>query len=141
MMRFLMIVCFLFLSPGVWAQTKAELRISQLVKDFNQAIIHNDSIVLEQMTANRLSYGHSSGLVQNKMAFIEAVMKGPNRFKAIECHDQEIRVSGRNAVVRHIATAHIINNGNQTEIKYGNLLVWQKQHGEWKLLARQGYKL
>lgn len=142
MLKPLMILyCFLLLGPGVWAQTKAEMWIAQLVEDLNQAIIDQDSRILDQLTANRLSYGHSSGVIQDKAAFIEGVMQGPNRFQAIACHHQEIRVSGSNAVVRHIAIAQVINQGKEIEIQYGNLLIWQKKHGAWKLLARQGYKL
>ena len=32
-------------------------------------------------------------------------------------------------------------DGKTTNIDIGILEVWQKQGGDWKLLARQGYKL
>ena len=32
-------------------------------------------------------------------------------------------------------------DGKPTSTKIGALQVWQKQDGNWKLLARQGYKL
>ena len=32
-------------------------------------------------------------------------------------------------------------DGKPTTTKIGVLQVWQKQDGNWKLLARQGYKL
>jgi hypothetical protein len=50
-------------------------------------------------------------------------------------------MAGKNAIVRHIVTAKAVNKGTPLDLKFGNILVWQKKHGKWKLLARQGYKL
>ena len=68
-------------------------------------------------------------------------MAGPNFFKSFDLRDQTVAIAGKNAIVRHITTAQAINNGNPVEIKFGNLMVWQKYRGSWKLIARQGYKL
>jgi len=32
-------------------------------------------------------------------------------------------------------------DGKTNNVKIGALQVWQKQNGNWKLLARQGFKL
>ncbi|MDP3469147.1 MAG: nuclear transport factor 2 family protein [Daejeonella sp.] len=138
-------ICILITLAGISfslnAQTKKEQRVVQLVNDFNQAIISTDSTGLKSLVWEDLSYGHSSGLVQDKAAFIAGVMNGPNFFKKFDLQNQTIKVSGKNAVVRHVAIAHAVNQGNPVEIRFGNILIWQKKQGHWKLLARQGYKL
>ncbi len=136
-----MLTTLMVLSFSLNAQTKKEERFVQLINEFNQAIINTDSTVLKKLVWDDLSYGHSSGLIQDKAAFIAGVINGPNFFKKFDLQNQTINISGKNAVVRHLAVAQAVNKGNPVEIRFGNILVWQKKHGEWKLLARQGYKL
>lgn len=137
---YLFIACCLF-CVNVRAQTAEELKVSQLINEFNNAITRTDTSALNNMVHKQLSYGHSSGLIQDKNAFIKAIMAGPNFFKSFELRDQTVTIAGKNAIVRHVTTAQAINNGNPVEIKFGNLMVWQKYRGSWKLIARQGYKL
>lgn len=135
------LIAFSVISFSLNAQTKKEERFVQLVNEFNQAIINTDSTALKNLVWEDLSYGHSSGLIQDKAAFIAGVMNGPNFFKKFELQNQTVKVSGKNAIVRHLATAQAVNKGNPVEIRFGNILIWQKKQGHWKLLARQGYKL
>ena len=134
-------IALIVLSISSHAQTKQENNITALVEKFNNAIINTDSTTLNNLVWNELTYGHSSGVVQDKAAFIQGVIKGPNFFKKFDLADQKIIISGKNAVVRHIATAQVINNGTPGEIKFGNILIWKKKNGKWKLLARQAAKL
>jgi len=129
------------ISINAQAQSKKEAQIAKLVIAINTAIINTDSITLRNLTSDELSYGHSAGLIQDQKAFIAGVMNGPTFFKSIEPFDQKITMAGKNAIVRHIVTAKAINKGNPLDLKFGNIMVWQKKQGKWKLLARQGYKL
>lgn len=142
MLKYLKIFILLTaISLNTQAQSKKEAQIAKLVVAINNAIINTDSTTLRNLTWDELSYGHSAGLIQDQNAFIAGVMNGPTFFKSIEPLDQKITMSGKNAIVRHIVTAKAVNNGNPLELKFGNIMVWQKKQGKWKLLARQGYKL
>ena len=129
------------ISINAQAQSKKEAQIAKLVIAINTAIINTDSITLRNLTSDELSYGHSAGLIQDQNAFIAGVMNGPTFFKSIDPLDQKITIAGKNAMVRHIVTAKAVNQGNPLDLKFGNIMVWQKKQGKWKLLARQGYKL
>jgi hypothetical protein len=50
-------------------------------------------------------------------------------------------VTGNAAVVRHLYQSESETDGKSATVKIGALQVWQKQDGNRKLLARQGYKL
>jgi ketosteroid isomerase-like protein len=50
-------------------------------------------------------------------------------------------VLGDIALVRHKLFGDSNSGGKPSEVKLGVLLVWQKQQGKWRLLARQAYKL
>lgn len=137
---------FVFISLTIFSlnlqgQTKQEQLIIQLMNDFNQAIINIDSASLNTLVWDELSYGHSSGLIQSKADFISGVLNGANRFKKFDLQNQTVEVNGRTAVLRHVAIAQAVNKGKQVVIKFGNILIWQKRKGVWKLLARQGYKI
>jgi len=142
MLKYLKVITLLsVISLNAQAQSKKESQIAKLVIAINNAIIQTDSISLKNLTWAELSYGHSAGLIQDQKAFITGVMNGPTFFKSIDPSDQKITISGKNAIVRHIVSAKAVNKGNPLDLKFGNIMVWQKKQGKWKLLARQGYKL
>lgn len=141
MKRILLFITLCVLCISARAQSAEEMKIVQLINEFNNAIIRTDTSALNNVVHKQLSYAHSSGLIQDKNAFIKAIIAGPNFFKSFDLRDQTVAIVGKNVIVRHIATAQAINNGNPVEIKFGNLMVWQKYRGDWKLIARQGYKL
>jgi hypothetical protein len=132
---------FLFLFPAtmVWSQSSAKLVAA--VERLNAALVARDSAALVALTTGGLSYGHSSGKVEDRQAFIQAVVNGPFRFQSVSTSDQTITQAKRTAVVRHTFTAKATNNGTPADVKLGVLQVWQKQGRSWKLLARQAVKL
>lgn len=125
----------------VYAQNKDEKSVAQAVQALNKAIIDPDRTTLAQLAADELSYGHSGGKVQNKAEFIEDLVSGPFDFKTIHTSEEEIKVAGDLAIVRHILSFTALNNGAPVDLKIGNLLVWRKLKGEWKLSVRQAFKL
>jgi ketosteroid isomerase-like protein len=126
---------------GSFAQTGEEKQVAEAVETFKNALTTADKNLLESITAEELSYGHSSGKVEDKAAFINGVLNDPIKFNLIDLQEQSIRIAGNTAIVRHIFNSKITNNGTPGEIKIRNLLIWQKQKGKWKLLARQAFRM
>ena len=123
-------------------QKKDEHAIARAVRQLNQAMIDGNQIALEQLTANQLSYGHSSGLIEDKNAYITAIIDGTSGFTSIDLTEQTISISGDVALVRHKFSAGTDNKGQQPgTVKLTVLQVWQKQKGKWLLLARQAAKI
>ena len=131
----------LLLTAAACAQSKGDREVAAAVEQFNKALVSADKGQLEKLTAPELSYGHSSGKVQDKAVFVEDVVSGPFDFLEINAQDQTITMAGNTAVVRHTFTSKATNEGAPTDIKIGVMQVWQKQQGTWKLLARQAFKL
>ena len=50
-------------------------------------------------------------------------------------------MAGDAAIARHLYESECETDGKTNNVRIGTLEVWQKQGGNWKLLARQGYKL
>ncbi len=119
-----------------------EKAVAAAVEQFKTAIINADRELLESIFADKLIYGHSGGKVQNKAECIEEIVSlQPNDYLSIDLAGQTIMVSGETAVVRHIYSADFTSNGAPGSLSIGNVLIWQKQDGKWKLLARQAYRL
>ena len=126
----------------VLAQKKDEQAVADAVKQLNQAMIDANQIALDQLTSQKLSYGHSNGLIEDKDAYITAIIDGTSGFTSIDLTDQTIGLSDNVAIVRHKFTAGTDNRGQQPgTVKLSVLQIWQKERGKWLLLARQATKI
>lgn len=138
--RFLLIAS-LCISPLSLANTKTDVEIiNKKVAQLHQAMIDGDGKTLKQLSSPLLSYGHSGGHIEDQNAFIEKIVSGKSDFVTIDLAGQTVNISGDVALVRHTLDADIKDGGVPNKIHLGILLVWQKQAGEWKLLARQAFK-
>jgi ketosteroid isomerase-like protein len=123
------------------AQSKDQKNVAVAVEKLRKAMIDGDRTALQNIAADSLSYGHSGGNVQNKAEFVEAIASGKSDFVTIELSGQTISVVNNTAVVRHQLDAATNDGGKPGTVKIKVLLVWIKEKGEWKLLARQAVKL
>jgi ketosteroid isomerase-like protein len=122
------------------AQSKDSAAVAAAVELLRKAMIDADKAGLQKLTTDKLSYGHSGGKVEDQSTFIENIVSGKSDFVTIELTNQTISVSGDAALVRHTLSASTNDGGNPGTVKLNILLVWQKQKGAWKLLARQAVK-
>lgn len=136
----LLMLC-LVLSSAVQAQSKEDNEVAAAVEALRKAMINANKASLENIAADELSYGHSSGKIEDKAEFVEALASGKSDFESIDLKDQSIKIAGNTAIVRHKLSAKVNDNGKPGNVNLGVLLIWQKQQGQWKLLARQAYKL
>ena len=121
--------------------SKEEIAVAARVETLRKALIDADGTKLKELTFPGLSYGHSSGVVQNQATFVEKIVNGESDFVTIEFQNQTIEIVGNSAIVRHNLAAHTKDGGIDKEIKIGIMLVWQKQKNKWLLIARQAFKL
>lgn len=118
-----------------------EARINTQVDAFIAAMLKPDRDTLEKLTSPALSYGHSSGKLENRAEFIQSMLDGVSNFLSIELENQTLKIVDDVAIVRHILFAHTHDKGREPgTIRIGILLVWRYEQGEWRLLARQAYR-
>ena len=75
-----------------------------------------------------------------KKTFVDKIVTGKSDFVSIDLSEQTITVSDKTAIVRHLFKAKTNDGGKPGEVQLRIMLVWQKQKGGWKLLARQAVK-
>lgn len=135
----LLVFCFLSYVHGDAQSWKKDLESS--VDALNKAMISQDKQVLEKLTMDELSYGHSTGAIENKSTYVRNILSGTVKFSQIDNADQTEDLAGDNAIVRSVCSIKGTRDGAPLDLKIGILMIWKKTGGDWKLLARQGYKL
>jgi ketosteroid isomerase-like protein len=141
MKKILLVFALIMAIMSTDAQDTNESKVAAATEAFRKAMVDADKTALENLTATSLSYGHSSGKVENKTDFIANLIKGPLDFVTIDFLDQTITISKKTAIVRHTFVSKTDTGGKAGEIKIGNVLIWEKQKGGWKLIGRQAFKL
>jgi hypothetical protein len=130
-----------FLALPIYAQSPQEYDVAEAVESLRKEMLDGDREALERLSAEELSYGHSSGLIEDKAAFVEALASGKSDFLSINLSNQVIKVVGNTAIVRHNLNGEVADGGKQSKVNIGILLTWINSDGQWKLLARQAFKL
>jgi ketosteroid isomerase-like protein len=127
------------LQPGaLYAETADEAAVAAAVEQLRQAMLSADESKLAALTAEQLSYGHSSGKIETKPEFIAPIAGKKTVYKTLTQSDQKITLAGSDAIVRHLFTSDVEVDGKVNAVKLNVLQVWQKDGGgQWKLLARQ----
>jgi hypothetical protein len=136
------LVLLLAVAAGpVLAQQNDDPTLTSAIEAFRKALIDPTKADLDKLTMNELTYGHSSGMIQDKAAFEQALLSGASDFVSIDLTQQTMHVVGNTAWVRHNLSAITNDGGKPGEAHLSVLTVWMKQKGQWKLLARQAVKV
>ena len=133
------LVCVLGGYMGV-AQASDQSDVEQAVDKLTQAMWHKDIAQLKALTADNLTYGHSSGNIQDKSAFIADIETGKSAFNELKMLNQKITMSDDVALVRNHFSAQAVNSGKVVPTEIENFQIWQKQDGKWLLIGRQAFK-
>ncbi len=116
--------------------------VEAAVELFRQTMITPDESVFYKLTSPKLTYGHSSGLVEDRETCVSSMVTGKFKFLSLELTDQTVDISDNTAIVRHRFFAHTHDAGKEPgTVTLHVLQVWQKGNRGWQLLARQAVKI
>ena len=137
MKKSILLLFLLSIAFGSFAQSKAEQQVADAVLVWRKAMLDADKATLESILAPELSYGHSSGKIEDKAMLVRSISTGESDFITMELTEQSIKMAGKTAIVRHKLAGDINDGGRPGSVKLLVLQIWQKQGPDWKLLARQ----
>lgn len=142
MRNLLILVPMFLLGLGLaGAQSTDEKAVAAGVELFRKTMVDPDQQTFDRLIAESLSYGHSSGLIEDKQTCIASMISGKFNFESLALTDQTIEVVDSVAVVRHTFFAHTHDAGKDPGIiNLKVLMVWHKKNNQWRLLARQAVK-
>ncbi len=105
------------------------------------AMINGEKSELESLILPELTYGHSSGHIDDAKEFVEKLVSKKSDFITIDITNQTVNIVGNTAILRHHFYATTADAGKAPgDVTLDILLVWTKVKNDWKLLARQAVK-
>ena len=134
-------IAFVFFNTVSFGQTKDEKAVADAVEQLRIGMVDGNKALLEKLTDEKLSYGHSGGHIDDKKEFVDKLTNGSSDFVTIDLSEQTISISDKVAIVRHTLNAKTNDGGKPAEVHLKVLLIWQKGKDGWKLLARQAIKV
>lgn len=115
--------------------------VAEVSEKLRLAMISGDKTVLESLILPELTYGHSSGYIDNAKEFVEKLVSKQSNFLTIESTNQSIQIVDKTAIVRNHLYGKTADLGKEPgEVNLDILYVWSKTKNGWKLLARQAVK-
>jgi len=142
-MKKIILLLLAFAAIKSFGQTD-EQKVLDRVNQLNTAIfINRDSVALEGLMADKVTYGHSSAKIENRSEMIAGAIHSPSTFKNFMMDSATVFFEGKNiAVVRHVLKATSVDmQGKESPLHLNVLQVWVMQKNQWKLMARQAVKL
>lgn len=115
--------------------------VENAVNKLTKLMVTPDSLALDKLILNNLSYGHSSGKIETKQQFMQSLLSGSSDFVDINLTDQTVTIQNKTALVRHTLNAKTNDKNVPGNVKLNILLVWSKERAGWKLLGRQAVKV
>ena len=119
--------------PNVRAEVK------ESIEAFRTAMVGADIATLSALADDRLSFGHSNGVIQTKQELIDTVQERREIFKSIELSEARLQLSGNVAMQRHRFVSDIVLEGRDISVDLKVLEVWRNTD-RWRLLARQAFR-
>ena len=126
---------------SAFAVTADEAAVTKNTEAHRAALMAADAKALDALSAPELSYSHSDGHIEDKATFIANATSGKSKWLSLAYDDTTVRVVGDAAIVRFKFVGESQTGDKKNQSNLGNLMVWQKQQGEWRLLARCSTKL
>jgi ketosteroid isomerase-like protein len=119
---------------------KSEKAVLAAMDVWKQAMLKKDKAAFEKVLHNDLSYGHSSGVVDDKATTIKKIVESKNSYEAIDLSDTHVKVHGDTALVSGKAEYKERENGKLSVANLVVLSVWVKSPQGWQMIGRQATK-
>ena len=126
-----------------FGQSKQEIEILANSRRLHQTVFGTkDSVALEQLFAQTLTYGHSSGKVQNRAEAIDGIIHNKSVYTDTSLKSYNVMIGDDAAIVRYVMRETETNaEGKAVPIRLSIMLVWVREKGKWKLFGRQAVRL
>jgi hypothetical protein len=136
----LSLLCIVVVSAA-FAQS-VEDKVWKRVEALHKAVFETkDSTVMDGLVADYITYGHSGGTLEDRPTMIHKAATSKNEYRNPKFDRVSMHVVKKTAYVRYNFHAGSVANGVETPLAIGIFQVWQKLHGDWRMVGRQAVKL
>jgi len=138
MTRILLAFTVLALGPRPAAAASAEGEVLAAMEVWRGAMLKKDGAAFDKVFHPDLTYGHSSGLIENKTQAIDHVVKSTTVYDDVRFADTKVSVTGNTALVT--GKMQYLKHPKDQKVIVQDLVVlsvWVKMAKGWQLRARQ----
>ena len=136
---------FLFVSVYTFSfgQNSKEEAVWKRVEALTNSIFgKKDSLALVDLVSNKVTYGHSTGLIEDKATMIKNAVGNKGSYKNIEIERINMSLDDKTAVLRHnLRGVNVDAAGAESPLNLQILQVWRKENGVWRIWGRQAVKI
>jgi hypothetical protein len=141
MKKLLVIIIAFFVTPVAFSQSN-EAKVWERVEALHKAIFQDkDSAALSDLVGSKVTYGHSNGNVEDRVAMIHNAIINPASYKDPTTERGSITFVNKTAIVRANLRGTSVEKGVEAPLNLGILQVWAKEGGKWRIQARQAVKI
>ena len=105
------------------------------------AMQDNNAQKLDTMMADSMTYVHSSGIIDNKQAYLLLLSSGTVTYENVVFDKLNVKLMGQVGMISGTMKASLMRGGNRKQIATAYLAIWEHQNGEWQLQAVQATSL
>lgn len=134
-------ILVLVLAAGLVLSAAVQDEVAQAEKAWATAVVKGDFATLDKLLADGLIYTHSSGLVEDKAAYVGSMKSGKLKYETLNEEGVKVIPYGDAAIVHAQVKMSGINNGQPFNVSAVLTHVWVKQGGAWKLASHQATRL
>lgn len=112
-------------------------KIEELENKRYDAMLNADIHVLDDLLHEDLIYSHSTGGLDTKEIYLNALRDRVSIYKTVKRDDQTVRIKGDIGLVFNHVQIHAEHKGSDLRLDNRLLAVWSRDKGIWRLLAIQ----
>lgn len=143
-MRKTVFTCLIiFAALAALSQSAKEDKVWNRVEALTKAVFETkDSMALKSLVSDDVTYGHSTGLIEDKPMMVTNAATSATTYRKPELERVGITMNRKTAIIRHnLRGGSIDSKGVETPLNLAIMQVWKKERGDWKLWARQAVKI
>ncbi len=105
------------------------------------AMLDSNTQKLDTLMADSVYYAHSSGIIDDKPAYLHLLSSGTVKYETVAFDRLNIQLIGQVGLITGIMKASLMRAGTRKQIATAYLAVWEHTGGDWLLHAVQATTL
>lgn len=119
-----------------------EEELKSTIEKWKAAVVAKDRATIERYTAPNVTYSHSNALMENREQMLAAFLSPDMKYEGMDMSETTYRFVGANVgIVQTKMLVRNVQKGEPKKTPLSVLMVWAKEKGDWRLLARQTTRL
>ena len=104
-------------------------------------MVDSNTQKLDALMADSMVYVHSSGITDNKQAYLQLLSSGTVKYETVDFDKLNVRLLGQVALITGTMKASLMRAGARKQIATAYMAVWEHTGGDWLLHAVQATTL